>query len=183
MNITRLHPEIRPVNQGDSLEFLTALIHEAYAPHAAHGLRYWATHQSSEDTGKRFAAGLGLVAELDRELVGTITVRAPQPESPIDLYRDPGVWTIGQFAVSPMVQGCGIGKLLHDAAIQHAVRNGGHSMALDTAEPAARLIKRYMGWGYRVVGHCDWRPNTNYLSVLMARPLVFSMASSDRFES
>lgn len=165
---------VRPIDDGDCLESLTALIHEAYAPHADCGLRYWATHQSAEDTRQRFASGQGLVAVLDGDCVGTITVRPPQPESLVELYRDPGVWSIGQFAVSPTFEGRGIGKQLHEAAIQWALQNGGHTMALDTAEPATALIEKYLGWGYRVVGRCDWRPKTNYISVLMARPLVLN---------
>ncbi len=42
---------------------------------------------------------------------------------------------------------------------------------MDTAQPAARLILRYEAWGYAVVGTCDWRPGTNYESVVMARSL------------
>jgi hypothetical protein len=41
-------------------------------------------------------------------------------------------------------------------------------MMLDTAEPASGLIALYESWGYRIVGRADWRPNTNYESVLMS---------------
>jgi GNAT superfamily N-acetyltransferase len=163
---------IRLLNEQDCMESLTTLIHEAYEPHAKCGLRYWATHQSIEDTRKRFSSGIGFIAETDQDYVGTITLRPPKPEASIALYREPGVWSIGQFAVSPGFKGHGIGKLLHDAAIDYALQHGGHTMALDTAEPATALIKKYLGWGYRVIGHCDWRPHTNYLSVLMSRPLI-----------
>ena len=166
--------EIRQINERDCIESLTTLIHEAYASQASLGLRYWATHQSAEVTKKRFASGQGILAELEGDYVGTITVRPPQPESSVELYRDPRVWSIGQFAVLPRFKGLGIGKRLHDAAIQYALRSGGHTMALDTAEPASALIVKYRGWGYSVVGLCDWRPQTNYLSVLMARPLLLS---------
>lgn len=44
-------------------------------------------------------------------------------------------------------------------------------MALDTAQPATALIAMYESWSYRVVGECDWRPLTNYTSVLMERDL------------
>jgi hypothetical protein len=30
----------------------------------------------------------------------------------------------------------------------------------------------YEAWGYKVVGQHDWQPHTNYVSVLMSRPLV-----------
>ena len=163
--------EIRLLNAQDCMESLTALIHAAYEPHARCGLRYWATHQSTEDTRKRFASGIGFIATIDLEYVGTITLRPPKPESEVPLYREPGVWSIGQFAVLPRCKGQGIGRRLHDAAVEYALQHGGHTMALDTAAPATALIDKYQGWGYRIVGQCDWRPHTTYLSVLMARPL------------
>jgi hypothetical protein len=45
-------------------------------------------------------------------------------------------------------------------------------MALHTAQPATTLIAMYQSWGYEVVGTCDWRPQTNYLSVLMSKSLT-----------
>jgi hypothetical protein len=45
-------------------------------------------------------------------------------------------------------------------------------MALDTSLPAHALIGLYERWGYRVVGRCDWRPDTNYESVVMAKDLI-----------
>jgi hypothetical protein len=45
-------------------------------------------------------------------------------------------------------------------------------MALDTAQPAQALIDMYVAWGYTPVGTCDWRPRTNYLSVLMQKPIA-----------
>jgi predicted N-acetyltransferase YhbS len=163
---------IRLLNEQDCMESLTTLIHAAYEPHAKSGLRYWATHQSSADTRKRFASGIGFVANIDHDYVGTITLRPPKLQSEVPLYCEPGVWSIGQFAVSPQFKGLGIGKRLHDTAVEYALQQGGHTMALDTAAPATSLINKYLGWGYRIVGHCDWRPHTNYLSVLMSRPLL-----------
>lgn len=164
--------EIRLIAPTDSMEELTRLIHAAYAPHAQGGLRFWATHQSVEDTRRRFAAGQGLIAVLEHTPVGTLTLRPPQPGAPLALFRDPGVWTIGQFAVAPAFKGRGLGRLLHEEAVRRAILGGGHTLALDTAEPATALIRKYQEWGYRVVGHCDWRPNTNYPSVVMALPLA-----------
>jgi hypothetical protein len=51
------------------------------------------------------------------------------------------------------------------------LRNGGKTMALDTAAPARALIAMYEAWGYKVVGACDWRPDTNYTSVVMSLAL------------
>jgi predicted N-acetyltransferase YhbS len=162
---------IRPIRADDDIERLTELVHAAYALQAAKGLRYWGTHQSVDDTRKRLASGHGLVAERAGEFVGTITVRPPQPESQVNLYRNPGTWTFCQFAVSPELKGTGLGKSLHDAAVSHVILNGGVAMALDTAEPAEALIAMYLAWGYELAGEVDWRPHTNYLSVIMSKVL------------
>ncbi|MDD5260489.1 MAG: GNAT family N-acetyltransferase [Methylacidiphilales bacterium] len=163
---------IRPLSATDDMAALTGLIHAAYSKHAAKDLRYWATHQTPEDTAKRFALGHGLIAELNGAIVGTITVRPPQPESPIELFRDPDTWTLFQFAVSPQFQGMGIGSRLHQAALTYAAAHGGRVIALDTAAPATDLIEFYRRWGYQVVGECDWRPRTNYPSVILSRPIA-----------
>lgn len=162
---------IRPVTAADDLARLTALIHSAYAPHAQRGLRYWGTHQSVEDTAKRFASGTGLVMLDGNDYVGTATLRPPQPESTVPLYREPAVWSLCQFCISPDAKGRG-----------YARKAGARVMALDTAQPATALIAMYESWGYRVVGECDWRPLTNYTSVLMARDLEKAQGGVDNTE-
>lgn len=164
-------PHIRVLTNLDDLKRLTRLIHAAYAPHAAGGLRFWGTHQTDQDTAQRFALGQGFVAVLRGEYVGTITVRPPQPTSPVSLYRQAHIWSISQFAVAPECKGTGLGKALHQVAIAHAMRHGATAIALDTAEGAQGLIDMYRAWGYEFAGQHDWRPQTNYLSVLMKRPV------------
>lgn len=163
---------IRALSRDDDMGVLTGLIHAAYAEHSASGLRYWATHQTVEDTARRFGSGQGFVAERAAQIVGTLTIRPPQPDSEVLLYRNPGTWTLCQFAVLPAFRAQGIGRRLHDAAIAHAAANGGHVVALDTAAPAAGLVALYRRWGYSVVGECDWRPHTNYLSIVLSRPIA-----------
>ena len=160
---------IRPVDVRDDLVALTELVHAAYASHAVSGLRFWGTHQSAADTAKRLATGQGFLALADGQMVGTITVRPPQENSPVPLYRMPDVWSFCQFAVHPKLKGLGVGTALHDRALRHAAENGARRIALDTATPAVGLIRMYMAWGYTECGSCDWRPHTNYLSTLMVR--------------
>jgi ribosomal protein S18 acetylase RimI-like enzyme len=172
MSRAAARPVIRALAPRDSLDALTELIHAAYAPQAQKGLRYWGTHQTADDTRKRFASGFGLVAEAQGRFVGTVTVRPPQPDSQVALYRDPHTWTIAQYAVHPSWKGLGLGRDLHDQAVAHALAHGGRTMALDTAEPAEGLIAMYRRWGYEIVGHTDWRPHTNYLSVVMQKGIA-----------
>jgi GNAT superfamily N-acetyltransferase len=166
-----MHTLVRPVQPADDMAALTALIHAAYAAHAANGLRYWATHQPVEDTRQRLAAGEGFVAVQGTTLVGTIVLRGPQAASGVALYSAPTTWSFCQFAVAPLHQGQGIGRQLHERAMREALAQGAHVMALDTAASATQLIGMYRQWGYEVCGECDWRPRTNYVSVLMSRRL------------
>jgi GNAT superfamily N-acetyltransferase len=163
--------QIRALWPSDSLEQLTDLIHRAYAPHLVHGLRFVGTHQTVQVTAERIASGHAFVATLQDELVGTVTVRPPKPKSAAPLYRDPHTWSFSQLAVTPELKGRGLGRALHDAAVQFALRSGAQTMMLDTAEPAKGLIALYESWGYRIVGRADWRPQTNYESVLMSRAI------------
>ena len=160
---------VRRLSVDDDLGAITELLHSAYARRAADGLRYWATHQNIGDTAKRFSQGVGFVAEVKGRIVGTITVHPPRQNSEVPLYRNTNVWSLSQFGVSPELQGRGIGRQLHDAAIAYAIQHGGEVAALDTAAPANDLIEKYQRWGYRIVGEYDWRPLTNYPSVLMSK--------------
>lgn len=162
---------IRAIRDSDDLVALTALIHTAYAPQAARGLRYWGTYQSPDDTRKRLGQGFGFVAEVAGQFVGTITVRPPQPGSPLPLYRAPRTWSFGQFAVLPDMKGLGLGRRLHDHAVAFARARGARTMALDTALPAEGLIAMYRCWGYELAGEVDWRPHTNYVSVVMRKEI------------
>lgn len=175
-----MQPLVRLVTPQDDMQALTDLVHRAYAHHAAAGLRYWGTHQSVEDTARRFREGLGLVMLAEGAYLGTVTVRPPAPDSPVELYRRADVYTLSQFCIAPEHQGQGLGKLLHDRALTLARDHGARVIALDTAQPASGLIALYERWGYRVVGEGDWRPWTNYVSVVLARPLDDVPRSGDR---
>jgi GNAT superfamily N-acetyltransferase len=165
------HLHCRQVQAEDDLAELTELIHAAYAPHAASGLRYWATHQTVEDTAKRFAAGHGFVGILNGSVVATVTLQEPSPNTRVPLLAEQGTWSFGQFAVAPIHKGKGLGRQIHDFATSFALKRGCRRMALHTAQPASALIAMYRSWGYAEVGTCDWRPHTNYLSVLMTKEL------------
>ena len=173
------HLHVRRISEADDLHTLTELIHAAYAPHAANGLRYWATHQSVADTEKRIARGVCFVGEVGGEVVATIALARPDPTSKVELLREPSTWSFGQFAVAPSHKGRGFGKQLHDAALLEAAALGCKVMALHTAQPAVALINMYRSWGYTQVGTCDWRPHTNYLSVLMSKAVASGADARD----
>ncbi len=161
---------VRPLRPDDDVVALTHLLHRAYAPLAAAGLRYTATHQSPDVTARRLARGYSFMAEIECRVVGTVTVYPPDSGESVSWYRDPGYYYFGQFGVDPDFQGRGIGKALHQAVIGHALEQCASHMSLDTAKPAAALIATYERWGYSIVDHARWG-NTNYESVIMCRRL------------
>ncbi|PTT78602.1 GNAT family N-acetyltransferase [Pelomonas sp. HMWF004] len=168
---------IRPLAASDCLTELTQLLHAAYASLAAQGWNFTAVDQPVDVTRDRLAGAQGFVAELDGRLVGTVAVRGPKPagetyiaDAPPALYTMPGTAILSQLGVHPDCRGQGAGERLIDAAEAWARAQGFTQIALDTAEPAAALRRRYERRGYATVGSVQWQGKT-YESVLMCKPL------------
>lgn len=162
---------VRALAPTDSIEALTLLIRRAYAPLAAMGFHFVATLQDDEMTRQRVAEGECFVAELAGRIVGTILLRPPTPSPRCAYYDRPDVASVHQLAVDPSQQRRGIGRSLVLAAETRAAELGVAEVALDTAEEARHLVEQYQRWGYWIVDHVDWRPEVNYLSVVMAKRL------------
>lgn len=169
--------EIRPLHASDSLDALTALLHLSYASLAAQGWNFTAVDQSVDVTRDRLAGAQGFVAERGGRLVGTVAVRGPKPagetyiaDAPPALYTTPGTAILSQLGVHPDCRGQGVGERLIDAAEAWALAQGFRQIALDTAEPAAALRRRYERRGYITVGGVQWQGKT-YASVLMVKAL------------
>ena len=161
---------IRAWQPTDDVDVITELLHRAYAPLAQAGLRYLATHQSAEVTRERLTSGHPLVALREGTIVGTATLYPPDAASPCELYRQPGVYCFGQFAVSPELQRGGIGRQLIEHLEAVARQQGATELALDTAEGAVHLVEWYRRLGFRPVQYVDWEV-TNYRSVVMSKTL------------
>ncbi|HEV8247271.1 MAG TPA: GNAT family N-acetyltransferase [Polyangiaceae bacterium] len=162
--------EIRLLAESDSLTELTELLHRAYAPLAAQGLRYLATHQDAETTKRRVTKGECYLAFLDARLAGTILVIAPGAMRHGAYYARPGVAGLSQFGVEPELQRRGIGARLMDLGERRARELGASEVAVDTAEPARHLIELYERRGYRKVGTEQWQ-HTNFRSVILSKLL------------
>lgn len=168
--IDRIH--VRGLRDDDPIPAITRLLHEAYAPLAAMGLRYTATHQSDEVTVSRLQRGVPFVGELDGEIVATVTLYPTAgPNSSCAWYREPGVLSFGQFAVHPDLQRHGLGARLIGMVEDEALNRGGRELALDTAEPAHHLRQWYEKLGYRFIEFADWS-TTNYRSVILSKLLA-----------
>lgn len=162
---------IRHYRDDDSIPEITRLLHQSYAALAQMGLRYTATYQDEEVTLRRLLRGVAFVAELDREIVATVTL---YPESPLETlsewYRKEGVHYFGQMAVRPDLQGKGIGTRLVSLMEEEARKLGATELALDTAVPALHLREWYRRLGYRQVEELHWG-TTNYRSVILSKTL------------
>ncbi|MBW8847442.1 MAG: GNAT family N-acetyltransferase [Burkholderiales bacterium] len=169
---------IRALTADDCMHALTALLHMSYASLAEQGWNFTAVDQTEQVTRDRLAGAQGFVAELDGRLVGTVAVRGPKPpdeayiaDPPPPLYTTPGTAILSQLAVHPDCRGLGLGERLMDAAEAWAREQGFAQLALDTAEPAVALRRRYERRGYVTVGGVQWQGKT-YASVLMSKALV-----------
>jgi len=168
---------LRLFTSQDSLEALTALLHEAYAAHAAEGRRFFASYQAPSDTQRRISRGECWVAIDGEELIGTITVAAPYPFPAGYPVRIPAA-TYYQLAVRPSHQGRGLGGQLVGLAEQRIRDRGISNLAIDTSSQAIALIDWYRRLGYREVGRWCWDV-TNYESIVLAKTLSSPYTAAD----
>lgn len=162
---------IRLIDDSDSFEDLTALLHAAYARLAAMNLRYMATGQSVDVTRDRVSKGECYVALQNNALIGTVTLMAPGAYTHNAWYARPDVAVFSQFAVWPDRQGNGVGRHMVDFLEQRAIEMGVRELACDTAEPAQHLVDWYRRLGYRIVDTAKW-DHTNYRTLILSKRLT-----------
>src|SRR5688572_32327456 len=102
----------RTLHPLDDLAGITHMLHEAYAPLAAAGMRYLASHQDLARTQRRVNRGTTLVACDRNSIVGIITLATVGATQGSPFYDRPDVASFGQFAVRPTYQTHGIGSTL-----------------------------------------------------------------------
>jgi GNAT superfamily N-acetyltransferase len=160
--------EIRRLRDDDSLAELTDLLHRSYARLAAMGLFFLATRQGVDVTARRIRKGECYVGVTEGRLVATVTFRPAGTTRDSPWLDRPDVCSFQQFAVDPPLQGRGIGRRLIAVCERRAVETGAAELALDTAEPAAHLIRLYERLGFRFIEYVRW-PDVNYRSVIMSK--------------
>jgi ribosomal protein S18 acetylase RimI-like enzyme len=169
---------IRPIAESDSIIEMTGLLHRSYKVLADMGFRYFASHQTPEQTEDRIRSGECFVGTSNGAIVATVTFYAPPCKSRALWYERPDVGHFGQFAVEPALQRSGIGSRLMDHVETIARERGLAELACDTAEGAAHLVSYYSGRGYRFIDHVQWDV-TNYRSVVMSKRLGEAGSGSD----
>ncbi len=160
----------RSIRPDDDIDALTSMLHEAYAPLAAAGMRFVASHQSVETTRRRMRGGETFVAVHDDLIVGTVTLADAEHTSGSAFLARPDVADFGQFAVSPPFQRRGIGSALLTIVEERAREQGLSELALNTSEHATHLIDMYTKKGFRFVEYVRW-PDVNYRSVVLSKTL------------
>ncbi|MBN8691465.1 MAG: GNAT family N-acetyltransferase [Armatimonadetes bacterium] len=148
---------------------ITDFLHRCYERNAAAGLRFNATHQTPETTQRRLLAGEGLLVNLSGRLAATVTLESPDKECYGTFCPNEPYCELTQFAVAPELRQLGLGRWIEQRLCRRARELDRSWIALDTAVEATGLITLYQSWGYEVVGEIDYRPGTNYLSVVMAK--------------
>jgi predicted N-acetyltransferase YhbS len=154
----------------DDLDAITSLLHEAYAPLAAAGMKFLASHQSVETTRKRLGKGETFVATDGDAIVGIITLAEADATHGSPFYDRPDVADFGQFAVRPTYQRRGIGSRLIEMVESRAREKGVRELALNTSEHATDLISMYSAKGYRFVEYVQW-PEVNYRSMIFSKSM------------
>ena len=149
---------------------ITALLHRAYAVHAARGLRFYASYQDEDVTRERAGEGECYLALVEGVVVGTITALPSGRKSECSWYTRSDIASMGQLAVDPAFQRRGIGTSLMNLAEERARQWGARRIAIDTSEHATDLIALYRKRGYGIIDSIRW-PETNYRSVIMAKSL------------
>jgi GNAT superfamily N-acetyltransferase len=162
---------IRDLRGDDPIPAITAMLHEAYAPLAAAGMKYWATYQDDATTLHRLTTGHALIAEQAGRIVGTVTLYEPGYREGSDWYHQPGVYAFGQFCVRPSLQRCGLGARMMRTVEDLARAKGAAELACDTAEHAHHLRQWYDRMGYRFIEFAQWDV-TNFRSVILSKRLI-----------
>lgn len=161
---------MRRVDPTESLEPLTAMLHRAFSGLGRMGLNCTCVDQSAQVTRERIAKGECYAASHDGRLVGTVTLYAPDPDSPSTWYHRADVASVHQLAVAPEYQCSGVGASLLHFAESWATGRGYAELALDTAQPARHLLAFYKRHRYRFVESVRF-PGKAYFSVVLSKDL------------
>jgi GNAT superfamily N-acetyltransferase len=155
----------------DSYAQITAMLHRAFARVGMMGLNCTCVDQSVDVTRRRALAGDCFVAVCNGRIVGTMTLYAPDRESPCECYQRGDVASVRQLGIDPRWQGRGIGTSLLTLAEHWAATRGFAELALDTPEPAVHLVAFYRAQGFRIVGTQRF-DGKRYDSAILSKPPV-----------
>lgn len=152
---------------------VTALLHEAYAQHLADGLDFSAATQDNETTHSRLTSATALIGFREDLVVATGLIYEhllARPGLP-PWFSQKDVSVVAQLAVSPALQGQGIGSELLEILERQAKDWGKLHLALDTAEPAHDLVRFYKNRGYATVDHFRYS-GASFRHIILSKALT-----------
>ena len=161
--------QFRKLQDSDSLEALTEMLHLAYADHARAGRMFFASHQTVDDTRRRISKGECWLALQDNKITGTVTL-SPAYRFPDGYPAAPNAGMLQQLAILPNLRGHGLGNALLELAENRLRELHSPAAALDTSSLATDLIRWYERRGYSRTGTWKWNV-TNYESVVLGKVL------------
>jgi ribosomal protein S18 acetylase RimI-like enzyme len=140
---------IRAIASAANEEFLPAMGETTYRGYIANVL----------DLDRRAREALLLVAELDGQIVGTITLYRDINGEGMPVHFPDGTAGIRATAVSPAARGQGIGSELVTAALERARGSGAKAIALHTATCMRAAMRLYERHGFQRAPAYDFRAN------------------------
>lgn len=147
-----------------SPEQITDLLHRSYKRNLDAGLNFAAATQSAQVTSNIMNCGKTLVALVDDNLIGTMTVLPHFDDCSNVVYSEECCVSLHMIAIDINWQG---NKILEKMILEITkVYSETKNIMLDTSEKAEGLIRYYELLGFEIVKTHKWE-NTNYLSVVM----------------
>lgn len=108
------------------------------------------------DVASRAAASRVLIAEVDRQILGTVTYVPPGGD--LAEVDDPGAATVRMLGVAPAARGRGIGEALVRSCLSEATRDGAARIRLDTRTSMTSAQRLYERLGFVRAPDHDWSP-------------------------
>ena len=121
------------------------------------------------DAHRRAELAQLLVAVLDGEVVGTVTVGAAG--TPFAEVAQPGELEFRMLAVSTAGRGCGAGEALVRAVLVQAVDGGCTAVVISTMDSMAAAHRLYARLGFTPAPERDWEPRPGILLRVLRRPV------------
>lgn len=161
-------PEVRQV-RADEIDDASAVVLDAYRSLLGRELseEYAAV---VADVADRAALAEVLVAVEGERVVGCITY-VPGPDSRYAEFSDPAAAGIRMLAVSPTVQGRGVGAALVRDCLERARTAGRRRVVLHSTEPMRAAQRLYEREGFRRAPERDWEPEPGLLLLGYEREL------------
>jgi ribosomal protein S18 acetylase RimI-like enzyme len=108
------------------------------------------------DVASRVATSRVLVAQVDGDVLGTVTYVPPGGD--LAEVDDPAAATIRMLGVAPAARGRGIGQALVSTCISEAIRDGAARVRLDTRTSMTSAQRLYERLGFIREPDHDWSP-------------------------